>query len=145
MLSSIEVQTGTTTWLEIADMAAENGITYSPVYRREKTVTSMNGTEYKSQVVKRNISVTFMDLDETTYLLLLGAFTELSGNTYVVKPLVTIKENVSQQGFRKAMASPGHSEKLEGTFYVSDFGHDILKVLSGNSYYSGLSLTLEEK
>lgn len=111
--------------VEFATWAKEDGITVTPILRREKTITTMDGTEYRSNIKKYQIDMEFVDMNEDTLQTLLAALATNPG--YVIENMVT----------------PGTSRY--GYYYIDDTSFSAHKVVAGTTDFTGLSLTLVEK
>lgn len=111
--------------VDFAQWAKADGITVSPVLRREKTVTAIDGTEYRSSIKKHKIDLAFVDMNETTLRNLVHA---LATNP------ASVTENVVNPGTTKT-----------SSYYIDDEKFSAHKVVANTTDFSGLSLTLTEK
>lgn len=108
--------------VDFARWAKEGGIIQTPIYRQSRSVTVLNGTLYKSEVEKRGISVQLVEIRDKTLTALLEAIT----------PLSTVEYTDRKIGDRTAK------------FYASVPNTPAKKVVGGNTYYSGVTIELEE-
>lgn len=108
--------------VDFARWAKEGGISQTPIYRQSRSVTVLNGTLYKSEVEKRGIGIQLVEVRDSTMTTLLNALT----------PLSTVEYTDRKQGDRTAK------------FYVSVPNTPAKKVIGGNTYYSGVTIELEE-
>lgn len=108
--------------VDFSRWAKEGGIVQRPVLRQSRSVTVLNGNLYKTDVEKRGISVQLMELRDTTLDTLMAAVSYLS----------TVEYTDMKYGNRTAR------------FYVTVSGAAAKKVVGGNTYYTGVTVELEE-
>lgn len=108
--------------VDFARWAKEGGIVQTPVLRQSRSVTVLNGTLYKTDVEKRGISVQLMELRDATFDALMAAVSYLS----------TVEYTDMKYGDRTAR------------FYVTVTGATAKKVVGGNTYFTGVTVELEE-
>ncbi len=107
---------------DFARWAKEGGITQFPILRQSRSVTVLNGTLYRHDVEKRGISIGLVEMRDQTLQTLLSEIT----------PLSTVEYTDKQSGNRTA------------NFYVTVTGATAKKVVGGNTYYTGVTIELEE-
>lgn len=100
----------------------ENGVNQYDISRIQKTVITMDGTLYRSDVKKRGIRVQLREVRDTILTDLFAALTSPATVGYTDLEL-------------------GDVEK---TFYVSGKSVNARTVKGGNTYWSGATFTLEE-
>lgn len=115
---------------ELAEMLKEDGLSYTPIVRKSKTVTTIDGTEYRHEVIKKSFKCEFLDLDEATYQTLLNSVT---GST-----VLTVSEYASPAAIKGGTA-------ITGYYYVDDLQHGVERVIGTRSFFSDVSLTLTER
>lgn len=101
----------------------EGGMTQSPVLRQSRTVETIGGTLFKSEVEKRVIYVQLVEVRDSTLSRLMSGVTNLSTVEY---------DDI--MGTRRTAC-----------FYVSVTSAVAKKVIGGNTYYNGVMLQMEEK
>lgn len=98
------------------------GISQTPALRQSRTVETISGLLFKSEVEKRLMSVQLVEVRDSTLTRLLGAVTPLSTVEY---------DDI--RGYRRT-----------AKFYASVTNAVTKRVVGGNTYYSGVTLQLEE-
>lgn len=104
----------------------ENGIDFGSVNRREVSIITMNGTVRKKAIVKKTVSFKFVDLNDAAIF----SIGRIFDTSEPIQLLYTDKNGVR------------HTDE---NFYVQPYSLPVQKVEAGIAYYSGLSITLEEK
>lgn len=99
------------------------GLVQTPILRQSRTVETIGGTLFKTEVEKRGISVQLVEVRDLTLTRLLDAVSQLSSVEY---------DDI--RGYRRT-----------AYFYVSVSNASAKRVVGGNTYYSGVSLEMEEK
>lgn len=110
--------------VDFSPWIAEGGITYKEIYRQGRDIVALDGTLYRSQIKKRGMDISLVELRDNTLAILKQA-------------LVTSPATVT---FRWSTG-----ESLTRTMYISDQSEEAKTVRGGNTYYSGISFSLEEK
>lgn len=105
-----------------APYVMSGGFSQSPALRQSRTVETISGLLFKSEVEKRLIALQLVEVRDSTLTRLLGAVTPLSTVEY---------DDI--RGYRRT-----------AKFYVSVTNAAAKRVVGGNTYYSGVSLQLEE-
>lgn len=106
-----------------APYAMSGGIQQSVVQRQGRAVETLSGLLYKSDVEKRIISMQLVEIRDSTLTRLIKAVTPLSTVEY---------DDI--RGYRRT-----------AKFYVSVTNAIAKRVVGGNTYYSGVTVQLEEK
>ena len=110
--------------MDVSHWLREGGVTYGEVYRQSRSIVTLDGALEQRQVVKRSLTLEFVTLrDERTAQLqealqlrpVTLEYTEADGDT---------------------------ATKL---FYVTGFAGGVKTVRGGITYWSGLSVGLEER
>ena len=101
----------------------EDGLGFSDIYRQSRDVTVLNGTLFRSQVKKQGISISLVELRDSTLALLESALTSPASVQYTLTTGYTASK----------------------TFYLTNYSRGVKRVKGGNTYYSGVSFELEEK
>lgn len=109
--------------VDFAPYIKAGGIQYSPVYRSEQSVVVLDGTLFKASVGKRGMSVSLVELRDSTLSRLAAAIEPLSTVLYTEKD----------------------GQDRERLFYVDGPTWTAKTVVGGNTYYNGVSLSLEER
>lgn len=107
-----------------AQWASESGITATPIYRRQKSVVAIDGTEYRTQAERWQITIKFVDLNEDTLETL---------QSYLMPNPAYVTENVTTLGY-----------SMDRLCYISGLSHSPKKVKGDQTAYTGFTLTLEE-
>lgn len=110
--------------LDLRPYIAEGGITQSEVYRQSRSVTALDGTMYRTDIVKRTISVTLLTMIDTAWM---AVTAKLAGRPVEV---LYIDDTL---GERQAL------------FYVTAMSSGIKQQRAGVTWYSGCTFTLEER
>lgn len=119
-MEAILVINGTdfTPWLK------EGGLQQSEISRRGRSMVDLNGTEYRDEVIKRAISVSLVEMRDTTWYKLTAA----------LRPRPAAVRYIDD--------GLGDVTKL---FYISGPTAVAKTVRGGHTYFSGGTLSLEEK
>lgn len=108
--------------VDFAPWVAENGLTRSPLVRQSRSIVVLNGTEYRTDVRKHSLEVQLVELRDNTLATLTAA---LSSPATV-------------------LFTDNQGNDLSRTMYVTGPTEPAKTVRGGNTYYSGVSFTLEE-
>lgn len=100
------------------------GLQQTEIVRKGRSVVALDGTEYRSEIVKRGISVSLVELRDTTWHRLMDAI------------------RVRPASVRYIDDRLGDCTKL---FYVSGPAAAAKTVRGGHTYFSGGAFSLEEK
>lgn len=109
--------------VDFVPYCAANGIQQSDIVRRSVSVTTLDGTLHQRQIIKRQLSVSLVELRHETLETLTAALTSPAAVEYTDK------------------SGADHS----GTFYVSGPAATEKTIRGGNTYWTGITLTLAEK
>lgn len=109
--------------VDFAPYIKAGGIQYSPVPRNEQSVVVLDGTLFKASVEKRGLSVSLVELRDSTLSRLAAAIQPLSTVLYTEKD----------------------GQDRERRFYVDGLTWTAKTVVGGNTYYNGVSMSLEER
>lgn len=110
--------------LDVSHWLREGGVTYGEVYRQSRSIVTLDGTLEQRQVIKRTLQLNFVTLRDSKAAQLQDSlqlrpvtmeYTETNGTT---------------------------ATKL---FYVTGFSGGVKTVRGGITYWSGLSVGLEER
>lgn len=108
---------------ELTPWLAENGYTLSPLIRQSRSVITLGGTEYRTEVKKHSIEATTVELRDNTLRSIKAALT--SPATVVF--------------------TDDEGNDLTRTMYVSGPAATARTVRGGNTYFAGVTITLEER
>lgn len=111
---------------EIREFIKEDGVHVSTDKRVSKTVTALDGTDFRRYKAKYRIEVEVLD-------------DLISDNLSILKSYMT--PNPAAVSFSNYETG----ETFSGTFYVSDLTHNIKKSYGGRALLKGISFLLEEK
>lgn len=100
------------------------GLTQTEITRRGRSVVTLDGTEYRNEIVKRSIAVSLVELRDKTWYRLASAL------------------NTRPASVRYIDDRYGDNTRL---FYVSGLTSAAKTVRGGNTYFSGIAFQLEEK
>lgn len=100
------------------------GLQQTEIVRRGRSVVALDGTEYRSEIVKRGISASLVELRDTTWYRLLAALRVRPATVRYIDDL--LGETVRQ-------------------FYVTGPTAAASTVRGGHTYFSGGAFSLEEK
>lgn len=109
--------------VDFAPWVAEDGLEYSEDYRQSRDVVTLDGNLYRSQIAKTTIDVELVEIRDSTLAKLALALTSPATVQYSTRSGSTASR----------------------TFYVSDVSYGAKTVRGGNTYYSGVGFTLEER
>lgn len=109
--------------VNFAPWVAEGGMSYSPLVRQSRSIVVLNGTEYRTDVRKHSWTVQLVELRDNTLATLAAALTSPATVLFTDKA----------------------GNDLSRTMYVTGPDYTAKTVRGGNTYYSGVSFTLEEK
>lgn len=110
--------------VDFAAWAVEEGIEQGTIMRQERSVVTLDGTNYAAWIEKRELTFEAVELRDNTLATLVAA---LSPNP------ATVTYTDITKGDRTA------------TFYIIEVGATDKIVVGGNTYYSGFGFTLEER
>lgn len=108
---------------ELAPWLAENGYILSPLIRQSRSVITLGGTEYRTEVKKHSIEATTVELRDNTLRSIKAALTS---------PATVI-------------FTDDEGNDLTRTMYVSGPTATAKTVRGGNTYFAGVTITLEER
>ena len=108
--------------VDFTPWVAEGGMTYSPLVRQSRSIVVLNGTEYRTNVQKDGWTVHLIEVRDSTLSTLSAAITS---------PATVIFTDRA-------------GTDVTRTMYVTGPTYTAKAVRGGNTYYSGVSLTLEE-
>ena len=107
--------------VEITPWLSEGGYVLAPLLRQSRSIITLGGTEYRTEVVKHSLSVTLVELRDTT--------------------LQTIRSAISAT----VLFTDEEGRELTRTMYSSGLKAAAKTVRGGHTYFSGVSMTLEER
>lgn len=105
--------------------AEEGGIQQSQIYRQSREIVTLNGVSYRSNIVKREIGFSAVEISDSTLQTLMAALTPNPAS-------VTYTD----------MKTGGN---VTSTFYVTGVSVGAKIVTGGHTYYEGFSFSLEER
>ena len=109
--------------VDFAPWLIEDGLEYSEDYRQSRDVVTLDGNLYRSQITKITLDVELVEIRDSTLATLETALTSPASVQYSTRDGTTVSR----------------------TCYVSDISYTAKTVRGGNTYYSGVSFTLEER
>ena len=109
--------------VDFAKWCKEDGITQSDIVRQGRSVVVLDGTEYRGEIHKRGLQVSLVEVRDQTLRTLLAALTSPAEVAYTDMT----------------------GEDRQRVFYVSSPTATAKTVRGGNTYYSGVSFSLEER
>ncbi len=109
--------------VDFSPYIASGGIKEGEILRVNRSVVTLDGTEYRTSVRKSRLSVSLVELRDNTRSRLLSALTSPATVYY----------------------NGGTGGESVRTFYISDFSSEAKTVRGGHTYWSGMAFTLEEK
>ena len=101
----------------------ENGISYREIVRQSRSVVALDGTEYRSRIVKQGLTVQLVEMRDSTLARLLEDVASPAQWTY----------------------SDKFGNEKTGMFYLVGPTATAKTVRGGNTYLSGVSFELEER
>lgn len=110
--------------MDHAPWLAENGLVRSPLVRQSRSVVTLDGTEWRTEIRKNQLEATYVELRDKTLATLVSTLTP---NPATV--LFTDNNGVD----------------ITRIMYISGPTVTAKTVRGGNTYYSGVSITLEER
>lgn len=116
--------TWTINGLDVSRLLAEDGVSYSEIYRQSRGIITLDGMLEQTQVIKRGLSLTFMTLQDRRLAELTAAL-----KARPVTMIYTEKDGSA-------------ATRL---FYVTGFSGGVKVVRGGNTYWTGVQLELEER
>lgn len=105
--------------------AEEGGIKQSQIYRQSREIVTLNGISYRSNIVKREINFSAVEISDSTLQTLMAA----------------LNTNPASVTYTDMKTGGG----LTSTFYITDVSVGAKVVTGGNTYYEGFSFNLEER
>ncbi len=108
---------------DLSGLAAQDGIVQTDVARQARTVTTLDGVEYRTQITVRQIDVTLVQMPMARLLEIAKILTQPSEVTYVDRSLGQVTK----------------------TFWVEGFSHADHIVEAGVAYVDSVSFTLIER
>ena len=109
--------------VDMTPWLAREGLVHTPLVRQSRSVVTLDGREYRTEIVVHSIEVRFLELRDNTLAMI-----------------------------RAALSSPAT------VVFTDDFGKDLTRVMyvtgpsvtaktvqGGHTYYSGVSITMEER
>ena len=109
---------------DFSPWVAEDGIKYGATYRQSRDVVVLSGTLYRAQIEKYTLSVSLVELRDNT--------------------MATLKAAMLTNPATVQFTTPS-GETLTRTCYLSDPSEGARTVKGGNTYYSGVGFTVEER
>lgn len=109
--------------VDFSGWIAEDGLSYSQIVRQGRDVTVLDGTLYRSEIIKWGIDVELVELRGSTLAVLKQAFITSPATVQFTTPA---------------------GDTLTRSMYISDQSETAKTVRGGNTYYSGISFALEE-
>ena len=109
--------------VEITPWLSEGGYVLAPLLRQSRSIITLGGTEYRTEVVKHSLSVTLVELRDTT--------------------LQTIRSAISSPA--TVLFTDEEGRELTRTMYSSGLKAAAKTMRGGHTYFSGVSMTLEER
>lgn len=109
--------------VDFSPWIAEDGIEYSDISRQGREVTVLNGTLYKSEILKKGLDVSLVELRDSTLATLQNAITSPATVQFTTRD----------------------GQLVTRTCYVSDITATAKTVRGGNTYFSGVSFSVEER
>lgn len=110
--------------LDVSHWLREGGVTYGEVYRQSRSIITLDGTLEQRQVVKRTLTLEFMTLRDSK-----------AGQLQEAIQLRPVTMEYTERDGKAAT-------KL---FYVTSFTGGVKTIRGGITYWSGLSVGLEER
>lgn len=110
--------------LDLRPYIAEGGITQSETYRQSRSVTTLDGTLYQTEVIKRTLSISLLTMLDKAWMTVTAKL--------AVRPLEVLYID-DTLGERQAL------------FYVTSMSSGIKQQRSGLTWYTGCSFELEER
>lgn len=101
----------------------EGGIQQTDIKRQSRSVVTLDGTLYQTEVIKRGISVNLVEMRDATLFRLTDALTNPAVAEYTDK----------------------NGGTLEKTFYISGPHVTEKTIMGGNTYLNGISFSMEER
>lgn len=105
---------------------AENGIKYSPIERIRTSVITLDGTEHRKTVIKRQLEITLYDLPDSELALVQEA---------IDRSLPAVVNYTEKNG----------ENRVGVLCYVSDPEVTAQKVVAGITYWGQTTFTIEER
>ena len=112
--------------VDFTQWLAEGGLNFSPIERVKRSVITMDGTDHRASISKQKLDLQFMDMPDSELTLLERAL-ELANPALVD---YTDKRGIEHTGV---------------PFYFSGVTAGAKKVIGNTTYWTELSLSLEEK
>ncbi|MBP3389139.1 MAG: hypothetical protein J6K98_04605 [Clostridia bacterium] len=109
--------------VDFVPYCAANGIQQSDIVRRSVSVTTLDGTLHHQKIIKRQLSVSLVELRNDTLKMIITSLSSPATVEY------TDKSGVDRSG----------------TFYISGPDATEKTISGGNTYWTGITLTLTEK
>ena len=107
-----------------AEWLAEGGYVLTPLLRQARSVVTIDGTDWRTQIKKHQIDLSYVELRDSTLVTLANS----------------LKPNPATVLF-----TDDNGMDITRTMYVSGPIVTAKTVRGGNTYYSGASITLEER
>lgn len=103
---------------------AENGLVRSPLLRQSRSVVTADGTEWRTEIRKNKLDASYVELRDSTLAILVNS---LQTNPATV------------------LFTDDNGMDITRTMYISGPTVTAKTVRGGNTYYTGISITLEER
>ena len=103
---------------------AEGGLVRSPLLRQSRSVVTLDGTEWRTEIRKHQLEASYVELRDST--------------------LATLANSL-QPNPATVLFTDDNGMDITRTMYVSGPSVTAKTVRGGNTYYSGVSITLEER
>lgn len=110
--------------VDFSPYVAGGGVTVEQVVRKSRRVTVLSGTDYRAEIHKVRVAVQLLTVADGTWKRLRTA---LEGRTV------------------EAEYTGAGGESVAKTFYPMNLREPVREVKGGNTYYRGITFTLEEK
>ena len=104
---------------------AENGLVRSPLVRQSRSIITLGGTEWRTEIRKHQLQATYVRLRDSTLAKLTTSLTAANPAT--------------------VLFTDDDGNNLTRTMYWSGPTATAQKVEGGNTYYTGVSVTFEER
>lgn len=108
--------------MDVSPWLAREGLELTPLVRQSRSVVTLDGQEYRTEIVLHGIGARFVELRDNTLAAISRALTSPA--------TVQFTDDLG--------------ETLTRTMYVTGPTVTARTVQGGNTYYSGVSITLEE-
>ena len=104
---------------------AENGLVRSPLVRQSRSIVTLDGTEWRTDIKKHQLEASYVELRDST--------------------LTKLKASLKASSPATVTFTDDDGNDLTRTMYWSGPRVTAKKVKGGNTYYTGVSVTYEER